>query len=494
VRLERQSNGRAINLSEKLILAVGGEARIYSLPDEPSLVAKVYHQPTPERAAKLRVMAAYPPTDPMAAQKHSSIAWPLDLLRIAGRQAAIVGFLMPRVAEMRRIIDFFNPKSRRESCPLFNYFYLHRTARNFVTAVRALHERGYVIGDVNESNILVSERALVTLVDTDSFQVWDGDKGVTYRCRVGKPEFTPPELQGKSFAQLDRQPGHDLFGLGVIVFQLLMEGTHPFAGAYAGQGDPPPYEKRIAAGHFPHANSPRVPYGPVPAAPPFAGLNPILQHLFIRCFQDGHLNPTLRPDTQSWQWALEEAENALVACWVNDQHIYGNHLTSCPWCERAKLLGGRDPFPSLDAVKRGEHLRPPPKRSRRPPAPINRPPLNMPFPPPIPYTYSPRRRRRSSSAKPWTAYGWPKAHNYWAWLGFGLGLVDLLLLWVLPAYARSIVASPAVFTCAFGAIGEFKALRWDIAGRGRWLSHLAIGMGLLALGIAMASPVSQLLR
>lgn len=489
MRLERQSNGQALHLSEKLVLAVGGEARIYTIPDDPALVAKVYHKPSPERAAKLKVMVACPPSDPAAGQRHSSIAWPLDVLHVPGQRSRIVGFLMPKVSDMHRIIDYFNPKSRRQSCPLFNYFYLVRTARNFVSAVRALHERGYVIGDLNESNILVSERALVTLVDTDSFQVWDGERGVTYRCRVGKAEFTPPELQGKSFAQLDRQPIHDLFGLGVIVFQLLMEGTHPFAGAYRGHGDPPPYEKRIAAGHFPHANTPGLPYGPAPSAPPFGALHPTLQHLFIRCFQDGYLNPILRPDTQSWHWALEEAENALVTCWNNDQHIYGSHLLTCPWCERTKLLGGRDPFPSLEAVKRGEHLRPPPRTQRTRPLPANRPPLNAPLPPPIPYVPSRRRSHRPSTSVPWSTFGWPKAHNYWAWLGFGLGVLDLYLLWQLPGQYRSAMTMPALFTCVFGVVGEFKTFRWDIAGRGKWLSHLAIGMGALGLIIAIWSGI-----
>src|SRR5712691_4689158 len=90
-----------------------------------------------------------------------------------------------------------------------------------------------------------TDTALVTLVDTDSFQVCEPHNGVVYRCPVGKPEFTPPELQGCPFAQVDRAPEHDLFGLAVLLFQLLMEGTHPFAGVYQGHGDPPPYETRI---------------------------------------------------------------------------------------------------------------------------------------------------------------------------------------------------------------------------------------------------------
>lgn len=297
---------QVIRLSDEFQLGVGGEARIFVLPDDPSKVVKIWHHPTAERARKLEAMLLNPPVDPMASQGHASIAWPLELVLTVASRAVVTGFTMPRVVEMHPIIDYFNPKTRLQRSPLFNYFYLVRTARNLATALRALHERGYVVGDLNECNILVSETALVTLVDTDSFQVWDAREGVLHRCRVGRPEFTPPELQGKSFANLNREPAHDLFGLGTLLFQLLMEGTHPFAGVYGGHGDAPPYPERIGAGHFPHAKNSSVPYTPTPIAPRFDGLHPVVQHLFLRCFWEGHLDPSLRPDTLSWQYGLEE--------------------------------------------------------------------------------------------------------------------------------------------------------------------------------------------
>ena len=63
-------------------------------------------------------------------------------------------------------------------------------------------------------------QALVTLVDSDSFQVTVGDK--IYRCTVGKTEYTPPELQGTRFADIDRGADHDPFALAILIFQLLM--------------------------------------------------------------------------------------------------------------------------------------------------------------------------------------------------------------------------------------------------------------------------------
>ncbi|BAY23459.1 TPR repeat-containing protein [Calothrix sp. NIES-2100] len=345
-------------LNLNVSLGRGGEACIYAVPSHSNLVAKVYHKPTTAHAYKLQAMLANPPENPTASLGHISIAWPLDILRAVDGSDRIIGFLMPRIRGMRPIIDFYNPRTRRQHCPLFNYQYLLRTARNLAAAFAALHNSGYCIGDVNESNILVSDTALVTLVDTDSFQVTDPDSHAVYRCPVGKPEFTPPELQNKIFSHYDREVTHDLFGLGVLIFQLLMEGTHPFSGIYQGAGEPPAYESRIASGHFTYSKKRQVPYQPTPIAPAWEILHPALQDLLWRCFEDGHQDPHLRPSAQTWLSAIAEAEDSLVTCSVNPQHNYNSHLHDCPWCERTLRLGGRDPFPSHKAIAAKEHLKP----------------------------------------------------------------------------------------------------------------------------------------
>jgi DNA-binding helix-hairpin-helix protein with protein kinase domain len=358
VKLLRASNGEVVNLASATTLGVGGEARIFAVLNSPDLAAKVYHRPAADRAAKLAAMLANPPDDPEVRPGHVSIAWPSELLLDNNGSGKVMGFLMPRVRAMSPIIDFYHPKTRRQKHPLFNYQYLLRTARNLAACVSALHARGYVIGDLNESNILVGETALVTLVDTDSFQVPDPQNGKVYRCRVGKPEFTPPELQSVSFAWVDRKQEHDLFGLAVILFQLLMEGIHPFAGQQAGRGEPAPLEDRIAAGWFPYAPGRACGTLPMPTSPDFQLLDQRVRDLFIRCFLEGHSQPSCRPDAQAWQGALLEAENSLTTCPANDQHRFGNHLGACPWCKRRQLLGGLDPFPSVEMVKQRRHLRP----------------------------------------------------------------------------------------------------------------------------------------
>jgi tetratricopeptide (TPR) repeat protein len=350
-------------------LAQGGEGEIFLTTDR-SLVAKVYHEGkmTPEVEQKLRAMLANPPLDSMRVQGRVSIAWAVDLVTVNG---IVKGYTMPllekaqdehlsdpraNLSKCRDLIDFYNPSTRRKNFPWFHYGYLIRTARNIAIVTDSLHAKGYAIGDVNESNILVALDTIVTFVDTDSFQV--PGHGKNFRCQVGKPEYTPPELQGVSFKEIDRTQAHDLFGLGVLIFQLLMQGQHPFAGKYLGQGETPEIKDRIKAGHFQHGNK-QVPYVPIPLAPAFTILPLRLQELFIQCFETGHNAPDLRPTAEQWNQALEEADRELKQCSVNEHHFYSKHLGPCSWCEMSQRFGGRDPFPSQAEIQGGTQLQKP---------------------------------------------------------------------------------------------------------------------------------------
>lgn len=321
-----------INLTAEL--GKGGEARIFHVAQQPHQVAKIYYQPTASQEAKLRAMLANPPAQTTG---HPAIAWPTELLY---HQDQFVGFLMPKVTGSEPIFNLYNPARRRQQQTTFTWRALHRVALNLTTVVKAIHATGHIVGDLNESNILVNAQALVTLVDTDSFQIAD-EQGRRHRCAVGKPEYTSPELQGVSFRTIDQQAPHDYFSLGVLIFQLLMEGYHPFAGVLTspmsvGRAD----LYCIKQGLFPYANKPlpdqpghQSPLvSPPPSAPPFEVLHPAIQAAFIRCFVNGHQSPTTRPTTSEWQNVLNQAEQNLIVCPQKPHHIHGNHSPACPWC------------------------------------------------------------------------------------------------------------------------------------------------------------------
>ena len=323
----------------------GGEAQIWSVRQDAHLVAKIYHKPTAEHQAKLKAML----TSPLIRQgSHPTVAWPLDLLY---QQNNFVGYLMPCAHNCRPLFHYYNPARRqrlaaRQDWPRF----LHYAAANLARAVATVHKGGHVIGDLNESNVLVTDTALVTLVDTDSFQIQQGGKSSQaapswlgalpgqqiYRCGVGKAEYTPPELQGVDFKTVDRTIAHDNFGLAVLLFYLLMDGFHPFAGVLntglsVGRVD----LYGIKQGLFPYlrwgANASQS-LQPPPKAPPFNYLHPGIQDAFRRTFVDGHANPARRVTAKEWKEILHTAQEALVACPQNASHLYSHHLRHCPVC------------------------------------------------------------------------------------------------------------------------------------------------------------------
>ena len=309
----------------------GGEAVIYEVVGQPERLAKLYTGPP--RAGydqKLSWMLDYPPHDPTLDQGHASIAWPTELLYDNRQQ--LVGYLMPYIKNAVPLLEVFNPRMRARKLPGFDLRYLYRTARNLVITLAAIHAQSYVVGDINESNVLVTPTAMVTVIDTDSFQVQEkeGAKLVVYPCPVGKPEYTSPELQGRSFQHTVQKPEQDCFGLGVLIFQLLMDGSHPFRARWTQTGDPPPIEERIRQGCFPHVEQPSC---PVVVPKTMLGLDTLyskLAHLMGLCFVEGHQQPHRRPSPDLWEQALTEAEKLLQPCPQN--HYYTSHLTDCPYC------------------------------------------------------------------------------------------------------------------------------------------------------------------
>lgn len=309
----------------------GGEAAIFKLPEQPGSLAKIYHRPPrADYELKLAWMQANPPVDPTQLQGHASIAWPNALLFDSHNQ--LVGYRMVNVQNAVPLLHVFNPRLRAKTLPTFNRRYLHRAARNLAAALGALHAGSYVIGDLNESNIMVTPSALITMIDADSFQVQRrvGAKPFLHPCPVGKPEYTPPELQGKTFSETARQPEHDRFGLAVLIFQLLMEGNHPFRAQWLGQGDPPPVEDRIRDGHWPYAPKPGLPIAPPRGGPGLDSLHPDLAALIRQCFREGHGQPARRPAPDEWEAAIITAEKSLKPC--GRGHIYSRHLKQCPDC------------------------------------------------------------------------------------------------------------------------------------------------------------------
>lgn len=339
------NQGQLISLSSEI--GSGGEGVIFAMPGDDRDCVKVYPKAVSEDTRrKLAIMVEHPPIDPAShASNHRSIAWPRALLyRDAARQN-LGGFVMPRIDTTRfqKALAYINWEDRsRKFGGVFTWKHLFTAASNASSAIAAINDLGYCVGDINESNVLVALEALVAVIDCDSFQVPDPKTGKTYRCGVGKGEYSAPELLGKDYKDVDRTIATDSFALAVLLFQFLMEGTHPYQAKGKLVEGAENTEAKIVRGHFAYAMRSRD-IAPPDHAPPYELLHPEMRGFFEQCFVAGHRDPRARPNARDWHQLFMKLKGHFLVCPDNRNHCYLDHLRACPWC-RIKKSTGHDHF------------------------------------------------------------------------------------------------------------------------------------------------------
>ena len=257
-------------------LGHGGEGDIYAVNNDANSVAKIYNKDVPSGGRQTRhwrrkeqklvaMIENAPPT--RDADGNVALAWPEDILYYHGgpNDRLMAGFTMPKIdtGQYKDIVNYYNPSLRAKLQEEFarKKLVLPTEGRdleelleiiigNILTVLGNIHKLRYVIGDVNELNILVDYLGRVAFVDSDSFQVRDDRNGIVHRSQVGREDFLSPRVielmdekctdgrcpsgrppgHNKSFSCFDRGPEDDSFAIAVILFKLLMQGNHPFDG------------------------------------------------------------------------------------------------------------------------------------------------------------------------------------------------------------------------------------------------------------------------
>lgn len=329
------SDGRRLTLGP--LLGKGGEGAVHHITEAPDLAAKIYNKGKgKERQNKIQSM--------VTSRLHlysEHVAFPIDTLKSPSGE--FLGFTMKKVNGFKSVHDLYGPASRKAEFPAADSKFLLRAAINLASAVASIHAAGCVIGDINHSGILVSNKALVTLIDSDSFQY--RSPSMLYRCLVGVAEYTPPELQGALFDKIDRTPNHDNFGLAVLLFQLLFLGRHPFAGRYLGTGDMD-IKSAIRDGRFAYSERrAETRMEPPPYVPALADYGADITRSFEAAFLPPMRQPSGRPTAADWVVKLKTAETTLVSCVKHRSHSYVLGLPSCPWCKLEHAMG-RPLFPA----------------------------------------------------------------------------------------------------------------------------------------------------
>ncbi len=316
------SHGNRIVLGQEL--GRGGEGAVFELTGSPGSVGKIYHQQIEQDKSRKLVAMVRGANANLA----KIAAWPTATLHKAAG-SDVVGIVMPRVSGFREIHQLYSPAQRKHFFPKADWSFLVHVAMNCAAAFETVHASGHVIGDVNQSGVMASEHGVVRLIDCDSFQIRDG--GSVYRCLVGVPQYTPPEIQGASFRNVERTQEHDTFGLALLIFHLLFMGRHPFAGRFLGSGDMP-IERAISEERFafgPHAASRQM--TPPPHSLPLSSLPNAITAMFERAFSRSR-GGLFRPSAPEWRTAMTDLKNSLQVCPTEKGQKFPSAVGSCPWC------------------------------------------------------------------------------------------------------------------------------------------------------------------
>lgn len=318
-------DGRPLTLDRRV--GKGGEGEVYGVAGATDVLVKFYTlADLDSREAKVKAMIAQG-----LAKASPLIAFPVQVVK--DRTGKFAGFTMKRVSEHQALHELYSPGARKAAFPRADYRFLVRAAANIARAVAAAHHADCVIGDLNHSGVLVSDKATAALIDADSFQVSEGAK--QHLCKVGVPEYTPPELQGQRLDRVARTANHDAFGLAVMIFQLLWMGRHPFAGRYR-QGEMP-LERAITEFRFAYSKTRDVDMEPPPAVPGLTGFPSEIAAAFEQAFSPS--GATARPTAKQWIALLTELEKSLRPCTANALHHYPAIGGDCPWCRMERLQG-----------------------------------------------------------------------------------------------------------------------------------------------------------
>jgi eukaryotic-like serine/threonine-protein kinase len=350
-------------------LSQGGQGTIHVVLDAPERVLKRFHDAELARVCdledRLRAMVAHRPPGCQESSGHAMLAWPSDVVLDGNR---FVGHVMPRLrlADVVELHVLANPSDRRDpraSTPGwvrgFTWRHLVQTGANLALATDVLHRGDYVVGDFNERNILVHSDTRVTLVDCDSMQVPNPRTGPPFLCGVGRAEFTAPELLDVDIRTTPRRASSDLFALAVHIFQLVMEGVHPFDGVWRGDGEKPRRHQLAKEGLFAYAGDRRL--VPRPTAMPFDLLPAEIRELFTRAFVRGSVDPDVRPTGREWHDALVRCAADLRTCAAVEWHRYPAHHAACPWCAQDRRDQARrralDAPPAILPLRRRPRVR-----------------------------------------------------------------------------------------------------------------------------------------
>ena len=300
-------SGGAITLGSKEEKASGGEGFVYTVPQAPNFLVKIYKRKTIDDAAKVRVLRER--IEAMLANEKwrnmAGLAWPIMPVFADARQQTLIGYAMRAAQGVPFSRLFYGSKNLKAKFPSWDRLMLAKVARDFVTRVADLGEAGVTVCDFNPENFLVDASGNVTFIDTDSYQIFD---------RRGRPllshthfaaQAAPELLSNPKMLQCPRTVEQTRFSAAVVAYQLLMCGNHPYNyfdpenGGGCGTPEENLREGRCPLGIGADCRLREDVYFR------WSYLTGKLKNAFITTFRSGHGNPTARTSLRDLAYQIQ---------------------------------------------------------------------------------------------------------------------------------------------------------------------------------------------
>lgn len=328
----------------------GGDGEVYTITGMPHLLAKIYrsnhfHNSSDRNEMQQKIEAMLTINVPAYQDGRLMVAWPNDIL--FDNNGSFQGYVMPKATSKSPVLCAFIPTERDRLFGNYSWKYAPKIAYNLAASVAFLHDQtGITLGDMNTENFLIDSDGYITLIDADSFNITHN--GHCYKCKAGVPDMLAPELQGKDLAlpttQFTRES--DCFSLAVLIFQILVNGVHPFGmpnSAAGGQSSGRnAVVSNIVSGYCPYVTGATNKCNA--EAPNMQMFPQYIRALFDRAFdysaQTAIRKETIakRPSAREWVLALHKLiSDGVDNCHNNSHHTYPKGYSGpCPWCEIEK--------------------------------------------------------------------------------------------------------------------------------------------------------------
>lgn len=309
------SNNQTIFVEDKPLATRGGEGsvhRIISPSQYNSHCVKLYFRQyrTRKREQKIQHMIKNPPPNLNGLKNGGCmICFPEEVAYENNKIKRFAGFIMPLAFNgSSQLYELCLPNTKKLSSA-WNNKYDRSLAKgiesrlklcvNIAAAINFIHANKYVLVDLKPQNILVTVDGKVAVIDLDSVQIVNNNQ-VLYHAQLATPEYAPVECNRFAPDKNLILETWDRFSLAVVFYEILF-GLHPYAASNNGQyQNSTTVADKIRDGLFVYGSKKNHVFVKSQLHDNFNRIPSSLQNLFIKAFDTGHSNPSIRPNAEEW--------------------------------------------------------------------------------------------------------------------------------------------------------------------------------------------------